>query len=1019
MTLPILSADDQLPPVYQAYLEELRRAGFQGEVRTDYASRLVTATDNSVYQVVPLAVVFPNDEQDVAKALRLAYEERFRDVKLSARGGGTGTNGQALSAGVILDLSRNMRAILDLDLQRGFVVVQPGVVLDQLNDHLRPHGVFFAPHLSPSSRATLGGMINTDACGKGSRIYGKTSDHVLELRAVAMDGTCFDSQEASPADLEERKQLPGLLGAAYRTVDEVVTRKHGTIAKTFPRLKRFLTGYDLAHVRSREGRFNLNRVLCGSEGTLAVITRAKLRLTPIPEHRALLAIRYPDFDAALRSASELVTSGPSAIETVDDTIVELAKKDVIWNSVSHLLSADGEPPLAAVNLIEFESSDAEEVRRKVAELRARLDAVRGQPGQASGYHVATTATDISALWALRKKGVGLLGNVRGERRPVPFVEDTAVPPERLADYIAEFRQILDRHGLRYGMFGHVDVGCLHVRPALNLRDPADGRLLRQISDEVAALVQRHGGVMWAEHGKGFRSEYSPTFFGPELYAELRKVKGAFDPHNQLNPGKLATPPTSGERLVTIDAKKRGDFDRDVSIGARARYDVAIHCNGNGQCFDYQPDHVMCPSSKVTRDRIHSPKGRAGILREWLRLASNAEYEAGRPASGRGGRRRRSSAAGDFSHEVYDALNGCLACKACATQCPVKVDVPHLRTEFLSHYHTRYRRPLKDHFVAWLETLLVLLGRVPRAANWAMQLGWVQRLLRRWVGIVDSPRLSTTRLQAALAERGAPRYRAGELARLSPEEKAKTVLITPDAFTTFYEPNVALAAHEALERLGLRPVFLPYRENGKALHVKGFAARFRRVVRRNERFFRKVAQLGIPVVGIEPAVVLTYRDEYLVALGSADGELGQRERERGFRVQLLQEYLIDKLPELDVPRATSPRALSLFGHCTERTEAAQSQQQWRQVFERFGVDLQLETTGCCGMCGVFGHEARHLEESKGLFDLSWAPRLERRRAAGLEVLAAGHSCRSQVKRFAGFVPQHPIEALLDTLRSEAP
>jgi FAD/FMN-containing dehydrogenase/Fe-S oxidoreductase len=1020
--IPALAPQQQIPALYREFLSQLAARRFSGEIRTDYATRLVAATDNSVYQLVPVAVIFPRNEADVAIALRLAHADSFRDIKLSPRGGGTGTNGQALCDGVIMDVSRHQDRILELNLSEGWVRVEPGVVLDQLNDYLRPHGVFFAPNLSPSSRATLGGMVNTDACGKGSRVYGKTSNHVIELRSVLMDGSTLVSHRISVAELEKIKREPGLVGEIHRTVDEIVTTRRGTIAKQFPRLARFLTGYNLAHVYDADGYFNLNYILAGSEGTLAVVTQATLKLTPLPKHKQLLALRYTDFDAALRAANVLVQSDPGAIETVDSTIVGLAKNDVIWHSVAHLLEARDEAPLAAVNLIEFESDDPDVVARKVSDLVATLDRERGEPGKATGYSIATESHDIAALWALRKKGVGLLGNAKGERRPVPFVEDTAVPPERLADYIRDFRAILDRHGLRYGMFGHVDVGCLHVRPALNLRDPEDGRLLRLISDEVTRLVKSYGGVLWAEHGKGFRSEYSPTFFGPELYQELRRVKGAFDPYNQLNPGKLATPPTSGERLVSVDAKKRGDFDREIGAGGRARFDVAVHCNGNGQCFDYHPDHVMCPSSKVTRDRIHSPKGRASILREWLRLMSNAGHDPGKtPGKGMGGRRPRSEAPEDFSHEVYDAMSGCLACKACATQCPIKVDVPELRAEFLAQYHTRYRRPLKDYFMASLELVLVLMGRAPRFFNWFFERGWFARGLERWIGIVDSPKLSEERLSEALLARGAQKFDMKALRGLDPEDKKKTVLVAQDAFTTFYETNVALAVYDVLTRLGLNVVFLPFRENGKALHIKGFMRRFRRVVRRNSRFLARVAELGLPIVGIEPAMTLTYRDEYRSAL-AAPGAAHDHDHDHGtgsepFRIQLLQEFLTQRLPQLLPAPASSregARSLLLFGHCTERTAEVKSQEQWRTVFKAFGVALEPQATGCCGMCGAYGHEAEHYEESRGIFQMSWGKRLPKDGGARSTVLAAGHSCRSQVKRFAGFVPRHPVEALRDLL-----
>lgn len=1008
--IPRLAADEHLPALYQDFLNEVGASGFLGEIHTDYATRLVTATDNSVYQIVPLGVLYPRDEGDICRVLRLASHDRFRQIKLSPRGGGTGTNGQSLCDGIILDVSRHFRDVLEVNLDEGWVRVQPGVILDQLNAHLAPHGVFFAPNLSPSNRATIGGMINTDACGKGSRIYGKTSEHILELRSVLLDGSVLATAPLSAEELAEVCTEDSLGGRIYREVRDVVDANSTLIERELPRIKRFLTGYDLAHVRTPDGRFDLSRVIAGSEGTLVVLTEAKVRLTAIPKKKKLVAIRYPEFDAALRAANRLVQRDPGAIETVDDTIVGLAREDVIWHSIAHLVEAEGEPPAAAINLVEFESDDPDIVDAKVEALVSLLEVEKGLPNKASGYAIASTKEDIAALWALRKKGVGLLGNAKGERRPVPFVEDTAVPPENLADYIKEFRAILDRRGLRYGMFGHVDVGCLHVRPALNLRDPADEKLLRGISDEVVALVKKHGGVLWGEHGRGYRSEYTPTFFGQELYAELRRVKGVFDPHNQLNPGKLATPAKSNDKLVSVDAMKRGAYDRQIPDRVREKFAESIHCNGNGACFDWNPDSVMCPSSKVTGERIHSPKGRAGILREWLRLVTEQGHDVGAgPNSDQPPLevfRGRADQAGDFSHQVYDAMNGCLACKACATQCPVKVDIPHMRSEFLEHYHGRYRRPLKDYFVAALEVVIRFLAIWPRLSNFLMRLRPSAWFLKQVVGIVDTPTISVRTLRAGLASRGALDFDLKSVSSLPSEEKSRVVLIAQDAFTTYYEPEVALATYDLLKKIGKIPVFLPFRQNGKALHVKGFLGWFRKVARRNADFYAAVSALGVPIVGIEPAVTLTYRDEYPKALGELD-----------FRVKLLQEYLAEEKEALKpFFREGTKRGYRLFGHCTERTYEPQSQQLWRSVFAQAGLDLSLESTGCCGMCGVFGHEAEHYEESRGVFEMSWKKHLPPGVSERGSTLATGHSCRSQVKRFEGFVPQHPAAALLEHLNS---
>src|SRR4029453_18420575 len=382
-------------------------------------------------------------------------------------------------------------------------------------------------------------------------------------------------------------------------------------------LNRCLTGYDLAHVYDAQGRFNLNAILCGAEGTLAFVAEAKLNLMPLPKHLALVNVKYESFEDTLRDTRELMKSDPAAIESIDSIVLNLAMNDIVWDSVSDLFPVQEGKNIAGINLVEFIAEDDEELRRTVKALTGRLDAVSGQPGKCFGYTVAFGDAQLKRVWGMRKKAVGLLGNVAGEKRPIPFVEDTAVPPENLADYIMEFRAILERENLAYGMFGHVDAGVLHVRPAIDMKDPKQEKLIRKLSDEVEALTRKYKGLLWGEHGKGVRSEYAPEFFGP-LYPCLQSIKSACDPRNQLNPGKICTPAASTASLLKIDAvPARGQQDRNVPVALRHEYAAAMNCNGNGACYNFDPDDAMCPSWKGTRERIHSPKGRASLTREGL------------------------------------------------------------------------------------------------------------------------------------------------------------------------------------------------------------------------------------------------------------------------------------------------------------------------------------------------------------------------------------------------------------------
>jgi FAD/FMN-containing dehydrogenase/Fe-S oxidoreductase len=1009
-------AVEPVDPVALAYVGALERGGFAGEIRVDHATRLSAATDNSIYQMLPAGVIFPRTRDDVALAMRLLDDPAFQSVALTARGGGTGTNGQSLTRGVVMDLSRHMAKILELDLAGGWVRVQPGVVLDDLNAFLKPHGVFFAANLSPSNRATLGGMVATDASGEGSRLHGKTSEHVVDLEIVLRGGLVHRTGRVAGAALDALCDDGTLVGQAHALARSIATTRRDEIERTFPKLRRFMTGYNLARMAAPDGSsVDLAQLVAGSEGSLCVVTEARLRLTHFERHHALFVLRFPTFDDALASAGWLVATDPGSVETLDDTVLSLARGDVIYDEVREFLaegalgSSVSSGPTGAINLVEYSGDDEALVKAKVDALVAEMARRRGTPGAPHGHAVTWKASERASLWNLRKKGVGLLGNAPGSRKPVPFVEDTLVPPEHLQAYVREFRALLDAEGLRYGMFGHVDVGCLHVRPALDLKDPDDEARVRRITDAVVALVTRHGGLLWGEHGKGFRSELVPHHFGPVLYPELQRIKALFDPRNQLNPGKVATPAGTRHVLARVDGPTRGALDRRISVVDREALATVIHCNGNGQCFDTSADNVMCPSSKITRDRIHSPKGRATLMREWLRLLAERGIVATHALRAPGGLSWparlwqslfHAGRSGDYSHQVYDAMSGCLACKACATQCPVRVDVPDFRAQFLELYHRRYARPLGDYFTAMLERLLPLMSAAPRLVNALMDNPLGRWFTTRVVGIADAPLLDPKPAGPRLAALGIPVSTPEAIARLPRD--ARVVVVLQDAFTTFYEPAVLEASCLLLRSLGYEPHVLPYFENGKALHIKGFLRAFGKVVARNVALLRSVAAAGFPIVGVEPAVVLTYRDEYPKQL----------EADAGFRVHLLQEWLAEQPLTLRA-RPDAP-GFRLMSHCTEQALVTKAPAYWAKIFAALGVPLELVKTGCCGMCGVYGHEVAHKADSLGIFELSWKKKIDPK-IDGPRLVATGHSCRTQVERALGFVPLHPAQALLSALQ----
>lgn len=1000
---------------YLDFIETLKKRGFEGELSHDYANRVVQATDNSVYQMLPQGVIYPKHTNDIILLCQLANEKAYQDIVLSPRGGGTGTNGQSLTDGLVIDLSKHMTQILEINAKEKWVRVQTGVVKDQLNTALKAHGLFFAPELSTSNRATLGGMINTDASGQGSCVYGKTRDHVLELQTVLLDGSIIASKPLSDEELSVISEHDDRAALIHRLIDNIDKEHHALIDEKFPKLNRCLTGYDLAHIRDQQKRFNLNNILCGSEGTLGFITEAKLNILPIPKYSALVIVKYSDFEASLRDATELMKAGPTSIETIDSKVLNLAMSDFVWNQVEEFFADSTAVPIQGINLVEYAGDSLEQIQQRIDALVAQIKTSISASKDATriGVAVAMGNDAVKKIWTMRKQAVGLLGNSKGEARPVPFVEDTAVPPEHLADFIMEFREILDGYQLNYGMFGHVDAGVLHVRPALDMKDPEQEKMAWEISDRVADLTHKYHGLLWGEHGKGVRSEYAPKFFG-ELYPQLQRIKHAFDPYNQLNPGKIATPAKDIELLKISEVVTRGQHDRQIPVHMWDQFKEAVYCNGNGVCFNWSTNDPMCPSWKGTRERVNSPKGRASLIREWLRLLADKKVDTtliiqpqGMLAALRNlpskiaNSRKKSKGEYDFSNEVYTSMAACLSCKACAGQCPIKVDVPEFRSKFLAIYHTRYLRPIKDYLVASLEYLLPIFAVVPWLYNAVMSLTPVTWFLKKYIGFVDGPLYA----KASFKKAGLKIASSKVINNLSPQDKQNAVVIVQDAFTSYFETHVVIDIANFLRNLGFYPLLAPYKPNGKPMHVHGFLNGFTRAAKANAKSLSRIHQEGIPLIGVDPSMTLTYRNEYKKYLGENDVP----------PVHLIQEWLnehLDKIVEhkTSSPQTTEGKTFKLMTHCTEQSNAAGSSKQWQAVFSALGHNLEILQLGCCGMAGTYGHEARNRETSSKIYQLSWQEPVQQYFDSG-QLLATGYSCRSQIKREDQKLVLHPLQALL--------
>lgn len=928
--------------------DALRDAGFRGDVSRDTALRAAMSTDNSVYCIVPDLVVAPMDAADVVTMMLVMETPEFAAVPITARGGGTGTNGQSLNRGLMIDMRRHMHRLLHVNLSARWVDVEPGIVLDDLNAQLQTHGLFFAPETSTSNRCTVGGMVSTDASGKGSRLYGKTSDNLIGIEIARGNGL-----------LSSFGETPDWAVPILRAAETAARAGREAFIENTPRLIRRFTGYDLDRACSTTGGFEWWRLFPGSEGTLGPITRIRLRLLPIPEHKRLIIAGFDSFRDALSASTALLADNPTAIEVMDEKVQALAREAGLLDRWPEGLRTDPERPMA-YTFIEFNGDDPTDIDTRMAQCRSRLLDLPGL----RALHVASDLGEIRDLWAIRSAGVGLLGRVDGHARPVAFVEDCVVPPENLPAFLDGFLAILARYGLDFGVYGHADVGCLHIRPALNIDQDRDRQKLSEISDAVFDLVRVHGGIFWGEHGKGVRGAYLEHWIGPEAYRALQQVKAAFDPMGRFNPGKLVSNDASVMGVATTPFRPFNSPDGDP-------LERAFRCNGNAQCHSYAASTPMCPSFKVSGDPRQSPKGRADALRAWHQ---DQRTQAGRVKE----------------KEVLDCLDTCLGCKACTSSCPAQVDIPWMRAAFLADYYGRHSRPLADRMTVLGERfspLLVKLAPVIRPF-WPI----VRSVVQRTLGLSDLP---------ARIGRAVPRAARISIADLERRVlPSGTVLVWQDWFSALFDPDAQDDVYRGLTGLGYTPLFVEMRPSGKAAADLGDWACFTRSANKLKAALEAGAAQGIPMVGLDPAFVMALRQDYRKA--------GHEVPE----VSLIQEYLAREAGRGAKWPHADGGVVRVFTHCTETTGAPTARDDWVRVLTALGLTAEAPQTGCCGMAGMFGHKDRHQPMSRGLFDLSWSETLK-----GCETVAAtGFSCRSQIQRLGSVRARHPLGLIAERIEA---
>jgi FAD/FMN-containing dehydrogenase/Fe-S oxidoreductase len=957
------------------------------EVRFDAAARRLYSTDASIYQIEPLGVVLPRGAADVRAAVQIAAEMQ---VPLTARGGGTSLSGQSIGPGLIVDCSKYLDAVLDLDPAARVARVQPGVILDSLNRAAAPHGLCFGPDVATASRANLGGMIGNNSAGSRSIVYGKTLDHVRRLGVVLADGAAVELGPLSPAEWDARAGQRSAEGALYRRIREVVLGHADEVRRRFPRILRRVSGYNLdalcdAFAAGRPA--GLHQLVVGSEGTLAVVTEAELALVPRPRERGLLVPQFATLAAAMDALAACLELGPSAVELLDGMLLDLARGNLSLKDT--MAAIEGRP--AAVLMVEFSGDDPAEVADRVARLERRLRGV-------AGLTAVVAALDPGLrepLWNLRRAAVPLLLGTPGDRKPVTFVEDTAVRPDRLPEFAARFREVLHRHGTDGAFYGHASVGCLHIRPVLNLKDPDDVARMRRITADVTDLVLAFGGALSGEHGDGLaRSEWNRKMFGADVYQAFREVKEAFDPRNLLNPGRVVEAPPMTEHLrygpgyapaeppTVFDYSRQEGFVRSIEL-----------CNGSGVCRKLQGG-TMCPSFRATRDEKDSTRGRANALR--LALAGEQPLKELR------------------SRWVHDVLDLCLMCKACKAECPSNVDLAKLKAEFLHHYYQDKRRPLGHVLMAHVYRTNRLGAPLAPLVNWLQGRRLLRWLLEKAAGI--DRRRSLPPLHAdhfrrwffgRMKDEG---RRMNQNSRVHPSSSIlhpSPVVLLDDCFTTYNEPDIGRAAVRVLEAAGCRVELAGLTCCTRPLISKGFLGEARALIRAQAPALARRLAGGTPVLGLEPSCLLTLADEWPELVPGPDTQ------RVAAAAELADAWLARRLEAGGAALNLRPWAgqCLLHGHCHQK--ALRGTGGTAALLRRVpGMELTVLDAGCCGMAGSFGFEKEHYDLSAQIAGLALLPALAA--APEAAVVAPGTSCRHQIKDLAGRRALHPLELVADAM-----
>ncbi len=970
-------------PVHHRLAERLRRE-VEGEVLFDPFSRGRYSTDASIYQIEPVGVVVPRRQDDIAACLALAKEE---GVSVLMRGGGTSQSGQTVGRSLVIDTSKYLNRIIETDFENQSAWVEPGIAMDDLNRQIKASGLWFPVDVSTSSRATIGGMTGNNSCGTRSIRYGIMRDNVLEIDARLADGTA--ARFGLLDENFETSNLPDAVRDLFRDLLLFGRREADHIAEAFPGVSRRVGGYLIDAILPSNmggpGQVNAATLLCGSEGTLALSERIKVKLSRQPKNKALGICHFPTFRSAMESAQHIVKLGPVAVELVDRTLIELAREIAMFRPIMEKYVL-GRPD--AVLLVEFAEDDQEENLRRLD----RLDELMGDLGHPGAVVKVANGAEQASIWGVRAAGLNIMMSMKSEGKPVSFIEDAAVPLEHLADYTERLTAVFERHGTTGTWYAHASVGCLHVRPVLNLKLEKDATTMRAIAEEAFEMVREYKGAHSGEHGDGLvRSEFHRTMYGDKTVALFEEIKDRFDPDGVLNPGKIVRPPKMNDRSLfrykpdyAVEPFET-ELDWSAYPGGGGGFQGAVEmCNNNGECRK-QAAGVMCPSYRVTRNERDLTRGRANSLR--LAISGQLGPDA------------------FASDEMLETMKLCVSCKACKRECPTGVDMAKMKIEVLAAANKRRGLSLRDKLVAYLPRLAPYASVVAPLLNGVNRLPGAAALREAVTGLAAARELPTWRFDTFGDQRDGGWEDISE----------RTVAIFADTFNRYFEPENLRSAINVLGKLGYEPVVLQpaWQTNQRALCCgrtflsAGLVEEARAEARRVLAVAQPLLAKGVPIVGLEPSCLLTLRDEFPAMLP------GEATEELAANAFLFEEFLMREAAagRITTPIARHEGVVMLHGHCHQKAFGAMG-----AVSGALGLvdGLKCDTieSSCCGMAGSFGYQAETYAESIAMAELSLLPAV---RASGSDTLLAadGFSCRHQIKDGAGREAQH-VARILDQL-----